>query len=372
MQNRTQFLAFILMLVGINTFANDKIIGYGYSDAVVAAKNQELFYMGFEVGFNLILGKNASDKYVQVEKSVDGSQMGADRIAKKLLTNKSLVAFVGFPTSHEALIVARIAKQNEMLSITAGSGHSGLANFGNMVYSTGESMGLSVKIMNEFIRKKFSFNRGLVISNPAAVFSINQERVIKDLNENIGSDNLNLEYCSMSEDLKIGDICIENLKSNRYRYIILTSYPDESAKIMDQLDQNKIDLPIITNSSWNTGDIEYIRRYITKRTSAFYSATPWSKNTSAWQSFSKAVYDYYGRLPTNEMGYGYDVGVVIASVIKNIRRPITKQAVIDQFIKMKCFSGTSAGKLCFDTNGGHSDRKIYMLEFKKNRFVEVN
>ncbi|OFZ19596.1 MAG: hypothetical protein A2Z20_06490 [Bdellovibrionales bacterium RBG_16_40_8] len=351
--------------------ADNKIIGYGYSDAVLPAKNQELFYMGFEVGFDSILGKDAAKKYVQVEKVADGSQMGADTAAMKLISNKNIVALVGFPTSHEALLAARLAKENKIISLTAGSGHSALADFGPMVFSTGESMSLSVKIMIEFIKKNFEMDTGLVISNPDAVFSKNQETVIKKITTEEVRYKLNLEYASLSSTQQLSDKYINMLKTGKIKYIVLTSYPDESAKIMDQLEQTKVDLPIITNSSWNAGDIEYIRRFITKRKSPFYSATPWSKLSKAWQTFEKNVIKFYGRKSTSEMGYGYDVGVAIATVMKRVTEPRTRENMLKAFQSNVCFDNTSAGRLCFDANGGHSDRRIHMVKFTKNDFVEV-
>ena len=125
--------AVILAFSSLN--AAEKIVGYGFSDAVFPAKNQEMFYMGFECGFEEILGKGAVRKYVMTEKVTDGSQMGAVKAATKLIKDTDIALIVGFPTSHEALLAAPVAKSAGLLSIYAGAGHSDLAKFGDLVFT---------------------------------------------------------------------------------------------------------------------------------------------------------------------------------------------------------------------------------------------
>jgi hypothetical protein len=146
------------------------LIGYGSSDAVLPAKNQELFYMGFSLGFqNTVKNKN-STSLVSTKQISDNSQLGAIQSVNQLIED-GVKVLVGFPTSHEALLVGKLVKDKGILTIFCGAGHSDLGTFGHSVYTTGESMSYGVDKMMEFISENFKGKKGAIISNPYAVFS---------------------------------------------------------------------------------------------------------------------------------------------------------------------------------------------------------
>lgn len=345
-------------------------IGYGFSDAVLPAKNQELFYMGFEAGVGEVLGISNLKNTIDLVRITDGSQLGAVKAAEQLLANKEVVIMVGFPTSHEALLAAPLFKQNDVLSFFAGAGHSSLANFGELINTTGESMSLSIETTLEYIKNNYIEKMGLVISNPKAVFSKNQEDSLK---KKISSTQVfkKLQFANLNSNLTLDSYTLNTLKRGQFDYLILTPYADESVHFLEQLEKAEIDIPIITNSSWTTGDVEYIRRFLSRRRSEVISTMLWSKKSKDWKLFERKIIKLYGRTPTSEMAYGYDVGIISAALLKRTKPPITKTSITETYAKTRCFDGTSVGRLCFTNRGGHAQRKIQLVKFTINGYEEI-
>lgn len=359
---------FVVTLVSYGSLAAQ--IGYGFSDAVLPAKNQELFYMGFEAGAGEVLGTSNLKNAISLVRITDGSQLGAVKSAKQLLAIKEVVMMAGFPTSHEALLVAPLFIENGILSFFAGAGHSSLANFGEIINTTGESMSLSVDTTLNYIKNIYFEKNGLVISNAKAVFSKNQEDSLKS---KITKTSLSskIQFANLNSNLKLESNILTALKEGHFNYLILTPYADESVHLLEQLEKSGIDIPIITNSSWTTGDVEYIRRFLSRRKSSVVSTMLWSKKSKDWKLFERKIMKLYGRTPTSEMAYGYDVGIISATLIKKTKPPVTKVSVAKTFSKVKCFEGTSVGRLCFDNNGGHALRKMHLVRFTINGYEEL-
>ncbi len=348
------------------------IIGYGSSDAVLPAKNQELFYMGFELALRSALDRRFGHDALTVEQVSDGSQLGAIRAAN-VLVERGAKILVGFPTSHEALLAAEIAIKGSMLMIASGAGHEKLGTMGNYVFTTGESMDYSVRTMMEFIDGRYGNARGLLVANPRAIFSVNLADTAKRIQAGPQQKLLpNLEYAEVDAKFMLPADALQKLKRGAYQYIFLTQYADESARLLQQLEDLSIDVPIFSNSSWTTGDMELLRRLIIRRKSATYSCALWMPGSNESQPFERLVRKIYGREPTSEMAYGYDVGVIVAKTLNRVKRDPTRENIHHSFLAQKCFTGLASGKLCFQPKGGNADRKIYFVKFVKDRFVPVN
>jgi ABC-type branched-subunit amino acid transport system substrate-binding protein len=345
-------------------------VGYGFADSVLPAKNQELFYMGFETGFEKILGLGAVKKYVVLERTTGGAALGAQRAADALITKFGVALMVGFPTSHEALLAGRVASAKGVPAIFAGAGHSDLAKMGDMVFTTGESMAASVENMLSFISKNEKGKKGLVISNPRAVFSIDQETAIKA--RMAKNPSVKLDFLHLGAEQQIPADELNKLANKEYAFLFFTPYADEIAKSLEQLEGGGIDLPIYTNSSWTTGDVEFIRRFISKKMAPVYSASLWAKDEREWKVFEKAIIGKFGRTPTSEMSYGYDLGVIAGRIIKSIKGETISVATVKAAIaRQRCFSETSSGRICFPLAGGHANRSIHVVKFTKNGFIGV-
>lgn len=372
-------IAFLLLAIGLthsgqqlcwadSPASPQPVVGYGSSDAVLPVKNQELFFMGFELG----LQRTLKDKgqLLAVEQIANGSQLGATESANALV-KKGVKMLVGYPTSHEALLAAEVAKKNGLLAIFAGAGHSSLANFGPTVYTTGESMTYGAGKMADFIKSKFSGKRGLSIINPYAVFS-------KDLGDTLSKTLTAREYksvhvssVSLGKDHKLTASDLQELKNKNFDFIVMTSYADESIAALEQFEQAGIDLPIIANSSWTTGDVELIRRFLTSRKAPSYMANLWLKGSPESAEFEAATSSRYGRQPTAEMAYGYDLGVIVAKTINGANGRLDRDSLIKSFKRIHCFDGLSSGRMCFDENGGHALRTISFVRFAKSGFQLV-
>lgn len=354
----------LLMTFLINN-SSASVVGYGSSDAVLPAKNQELFYMGFELALRQKFSPDELKSKLVVESSNNGSALGAKVVAESLV-KKNAELLVGFPTSHEALLAAKIITDNNKFGIFSGAGHDDLGKMGPMIVTTGESMVDSIRSTLSFIKKRNLGKKGAVIVNPFAVFSKNQADLLK---QNYNDKDFNLSFVSLNKDKMLSSADLAGLRSNDF--IIVTPYADESVKFLEQFRESKLDLPIITNSSWTTGDLELIRRFLVDRKSPVYSATLWLKGSSESMPIEKLIKEKYGREAVAEMMYGFDLGVIVRNILSKLPTTFTAKDVKDVFYKINCFSNTSVGTLCFDKSGGHVKRKIYFVQFHKENFIKV-
>jgi ABC-type branched-subunit amino acid transport system substrate-binding protein len=344
--------------------------GYGSSDAVLPAKNQELFLMGFELGVQTALPKRTLSDLIVLDQVADGSQLGAMGAAKRLI-DKGVAMLAGFPTSHEAVLAGRIAQEKGILAIFSGAGHSDLAKMGDTVFTTGESMQYSVEVSLDFILNHFKGQKGALVSNPFAVFSKNQEEIFLELLKDKRFSHLSLPAVRMRKDQLLGSDDIAAFKRGEYAFICLTPYADESARLLEQLKSNGIDLPILANTSWTTGDVDFGRRFLTARKAPTYSATSWVVGSKESLPFEKAVRNRYGREATGEIAYGYELGIVVGKTLARLKGPATRASVLAAFREDPCFDGTPSGRMCFPKAGGHAQRSIKFVKFQKTGFVPV-
>jgi ABC-type branched-subunit amino acid transport system substrate-binding protein len=355
-----------LVFLGFGTSSlHAGVVGYGYSDAVLPKKNQELFFLGFELGFKeKYKGKNPSD-LVLTHSSIDGSALGAVSSAKELLKLGSKI-IVGFPTSHEALLASQVAIENKTLFIAAAAGHMKLAQSGEYVYTTGEQIAYDAVETLKFIKSKFSNKNGFVISNPKSVFSTDYAKNLRAKYKDKDFESVKLDFYELNSELLLTEDQIRNITLCGDCYIVITHYADESGPLLKQFDESKIDMPILSNSSWTTGDIELIRRYLAYRKQPIYSFTLWLKGSKESKEFEKLLKKRFGREPVTEISFGYDLGVVTAETLNRVQGPYTKESIFKAFVDNLCFDNTSSGRICFTKNGGHAERKIYFVQFYKD------
>ncbi|MEZ4816109.1 MAG: ABC transporter substrate-binding protein [Bdellovibrionota bacterium] len=365
-------LIFVLLLTQTNFSYSaintpELVIGYGSSDAVLPQKSQELWYRGFRLGYE----KFAKKPHRVIEKHIiTGEKLGAIEAANFLIQNNASL-IIGFPTSHEALLTSQVVnKKTSIVSIYAGAGHAKLGSFGSNILTTGESMDLSVSTVVDFIVHTLKFKKGVVISNPHAVFSVNQvENLKQNLKDYLGKSKLDLTHVEMDKKQTISSTDLVKIKNADF--IWMTQYADESSIIMSQLEQNKIDKPIITNSSWSTGDIEFIRRFLVNKKTPTYSFALWLPHTRASLEFNSLIKQIYNQSPTSEIAYGYDIGVITAELSNRVRKYPNLKTFKAALNFNRCFNNTSVGKICFPITGGHASRKITPTIFSRNEFKEI-
>ena len=369
-QHSIKFKIFVLMscLMAAPSLATAPVVGYGSSNAVLSAQSQELFYMGFEAGFKHTIKKSLPLDFLTTENVWDGSKLGALKSVDALI-KRNVTLIVGFPTSHEAVLAAERAKSAGIFTIIAGAGHSKLAEMGALVTTTGESMDYSTRELLEFAAGKFKGQRGIICSNPKSVYSIDQERQFERLVAEQKGKSVALSFARLNDKLRFDDKVISDLRQRKIDFILFTQYADESQSVLAQLYDAGIDIPIIANSSWTTGDVEFLRRFLAKRNAPTYGACLWLQGSRDSVEFERVIKNLYGRPPTTEVMYGYEVGVIAASIIERTS-DYSKEGIHKAFLQNTCFPGIS-GSICFSKNGGHPQRKIYMMRLTKDGMIPV-
>jgi ABC-type branched-subunit amino acid transport system substrate-binding protein len=343
------------------------VVYYGSSNAVLPAKNQEMFLMGFELGVGQYFSPDRVKKMLVVRQDVSGNPLGALRVADEIFKSTPPLV-VGFPTSHEAMLVAKKYGNNATLILFAGAGHSDLATFGETVHTTGESMSYSVNKLLEFSARKFGGKKGAVIGNPFSVFSKNQDDYLaKQFQQQAKKPNL--EFFSLQQDKKLSARDAERLMAGKFTYLVLSPYPDDCVSLLEQLEGLGLDLPIIANSSWTTGDVDYLRRLISKKKAAVYAAALWLSGTPASKKFEALVRERFGREATSEIAYGFDLGSIVGQTLISARDNLSKENILKVFLKAHCFDNLASGRVCFQRNGGHADRKIIFVRFTNKGFI---
>lgn len=354
-----------------NTAAASKVlVGYGASDAVISIKSQELFYAGFEIGMQSVLGRQWEREIIVRKFANDKSPLAASRVAHALL-NDQVDIMVGFPTSHEALQVAPLAQQRKTVAIFSAASHSKLGQFGKYVYTTGESMQAVVRATMTYIGEKWPGMTGVMIVNPYAVYSYDHLGALKQIEVQPESGLKNMKIERVGRDGALTREAIAFLHRCRHRcFAYVTMYPDESARLMEQLNREGIDIPIMASSSWTTADLDLIRRFLAKRRSGIFSPALWHRGHAETALVLRRIQHVYGRSDAPEVIYGYDLGVVVGHLIHKAesRSGEPSKALFASLMRGACFAGTSAGTLCFPKGGGHALRKIFFVRINKDGY----
>ena len=97
--------------------------------------------------------------------------------------------------------------------------------------------------------------------------------------------------------------------------------------------------------------------------SKVYSVSLWSTTSKDFVDFKKTAGKVYGNVSPSEMAMGYDLGILIAATINNIKGRINKESIKKAFLAMEYFEGTSCGRIYMNQNGGHAKRKIHNVVF---------
>lgn len=338
-------------------------VGYGTADSVTPKEVQKLVLVGFEAGLKVSLQDKFYKDVFAVDIDDSASPMGAVRSAQRLLA-QGVQVLVGYPSSHEAFLVAGLAQQEQAMFISASAAHSKLAEMGDGVYSVAESMGVAVKATLDFMLKTFGSKRGLVLVNPKALYSMNHVPVIENFLQG-DFKTLELDFVNLTPQGLLPKEKLQELKEGKYHYIYYTQYADEAVPSLRQFFENNIDLTILGSHSWDKSDVPTIRPYLFERKNPTYGFAQWIPGLKESKEFETVVKKDYGLEPIGGMAYGYDLGVVVGTTLNRIKEDnVTAQNFKQAFKKNLCFERTSTGKICFSPTGGHAERKFYSFDFK--------
>jgi ABC-type branched-subunit amino acid transport system substrate-binding protein len=349
------------------------IIGYGSSNAVIPAKDQELFSLGFEAGFRFETGSSPNLDTLIVRHDTTGAQLGSLRAFEELMKSNVQV-ITGFPTSHEALLVAPLVASRKLFSLFPAASHSDLAKFGPYVFSTGETMRDCVEAALTFAQKTFGKSRGAVLVDSSAVYSTDQRKIVEELVRDGQVPQLSLELFPLGPDRLLSAEDLARLRKNQVKFVYFTQYASASREVMGQLQAEGLDIALVANSSWLTGDIDFVRRYLLPKRLPLYAVGVWLQDLPESRAFDTFIKKIYGVSPTPEIAYGFDAGLIMARTLKqaSAHPPVTADSFRKAFLDIRCFEGTSSGRLCFPESGGHARRAVHVVRFTKTGFRRAN
>jgi ABC-type branched-subunit amino acid transport system substrate-binding protein len=347
------------------------LIGYGSSTAVVSQKIQEGFLSGFELGLQDVLGATRAKSILLTHQVTDNSSSGAITSAN-ILIQKGAQVLVGFPGSHDSLLVARLAQEKKIPALFVGSGHSDLANFGSEVLTTGIHMKDSLLPVLRFAKKKYRNSQGYVIINPFSVFSKNQQQQIqKMISDGIFKPD-DFRFVMLNKSVSLSETDIKEMKEKSDSFIVLTPYPEELVKVMSQIENLISPRPIFAGSSWATAETDIIRRYVLNLKAPFFMATEWLKGSPDSIPFEKKYRKTYGTEASPESSFGFDVGSIVGQIVLRIKGPITSESFRVALNKDRCFKKLSVSQICFQASGGHALRDTAILQFTKDGMIPVS
>lgn len=371
---RKSFQSLLLLLLGISTSwqtvrAAEPVIGYGSSLHIINQRVQEGFFSGFQLGFTQVFPHDRMKSLLKVEQDRDGGALGAVLSAQKLVRS-GVVGLFGFPGSADALLASRVAKENGLLFIAPGCNHNDLGKFGPHVLTTGHSSDDEAAANLKFV-KHLKFRRILIVVDPLAAPSAAMEEIYRDTFRTTPFLSLTGEIVRMENDRTLAKPVIEKLKSGTYDTMILTSYPEASTAVVDQMIQNEIDLPLVADLSWGNLNSEIMRPFMAFKKTPIYMGTSWYSDLPEATRFKERFRQVYAMDANAEGALGYDLGVIVGTILKRTNGKYTKESLIEAFQKNRCFDGLSSERLCFSSQGGHAKRSIYFLKFTPTGFKPV-
>jgi ABC-type branched-subunit amino acid transport system substrate-binding protein len=355
------FITLFLVFKPCWSIEKKALIGYGFSDAVLPSKNQEKFYLGFSLGLKQSLKDHPDLKAEDIvfkATSEDQSPSGAIDAYKELKT-KNVVGIFGFPTSHEALLIANFDKDPKLVRFFPAASHNKLGEYGPTIVTTGQPMNEIASNMGDFIEKKFPGKVVSLVVNPYAVFAKSLEEKLKATLESKGikfhriplndQQETEVKDCPQSMDL-----------------LVFTTYPDESMKALESIQKRyPHGAPIVANPSWTTGDLDFLRRLLGAWKSEVYSFS----DLQITRHFQKLLFKNYGLRDDVDIAFGFDAGVIAGDVyVRAGAHNATKTSFFKAFYAKKCYTKISRGKICFKAKGGLSGRSMQAVKYHHSRF----
>jgi hypothetical protein len=144
-----------------------------------------------------------------------------------------------------------------------------------------------------------------------------------------------------------------------------------SISVLKQFEEQRVDLPILANASWTTDDFELIRRLLIKRRSPVFSTSLWIHGSKEGRIFEREFKKRFGREPSTEAAYGFDLGNIVGQTLRKTKPPLTSTHFMEAFYKIGCFQKNTTGTICFKPSGGHAVRSLSFVQFENGAFKLV-
>jgi hypothetical protein len=354
------FLKIITILFGISSFrVKSAPIIYGFSSGILPNDTQEFVFRGFLMSLKSFKDINV-DKDLRLIYSNSASLTSPIDVAREVLKENPQV-ITGFPSSFESQLAAPILKESGILTIFASSSNLSLANMASNLYSSSESILISNLKISEMIQSKYKNKMGIVIYNPFDYFSINQkmswEKILKE------NKALNLKFIATTLDGKISSNQLAECMPAKF--VITSLFPLKSYDLFRIFDEKSIDLPVYSNSSWYKMEISSLKRFILKKKAPVYLVQFKGLNPSRVKKISNDYIKKYNSNPSPEVLIGYDLGVIVGSILK--RSKDLNKSPIEIMKNKPCFEGSPFGRVCFGGNGGFAPRQITLVDINESK-----
>ena len=374
-------LFFSVLAISYSSFSiasSDCVIGYGYATTVMSKENLEHFLLGFEYGLeegfkNLTPSKGPCQSFKNIKLelvagNIRKGPLSTVNVAKELAT-KNVLLLAGFPTSHEALLAARVAQHNGISFVSMGAVANGLAQFSDYVFTTSPKRASYTKEIFKGFTKRHSGQEILVVAKKDHVFSMDIVKSLKEESSKTGAVKITPVY--LSDDLTLDKQVIDQIDFSKIKAVYFTLYSSISRLAFLELEKRlKSDATFYVSSSWISHKVEFfdeVSQSTKKRVVAFGAGVPNIENEKL--SELKELYvKRFKQKPANEVFEGYEGGVFVANVLNNAIAA-TQKGMLKSLNETKCIDVyTQFGQIC-RTAEGYSTKKLYFYHWSPEGYV---
>jgi len=339
--------------------SNATPIIYGFSSGILPSETQEFVYRGFLLGLTNF--KNINPELdLKLIYSNTGGLTAPVEVARDVLKEKPQI-ITGFPSSFESQLVAPIFKESGILTIFASSSNLSLDKMASNIYSSSESILSANSNIAKQIESKHKNELGALIYNPFDYFSVNQQSTWKIILNR--SPGLKIKLLPTAADGKIPGALLKEIKS--FKFVITTLFPSKSYEFFRFFDENNIDIPIYTNSSWYKMEFTLLKRFLSNKKSAVYQVKFKEFDKTIESKIIKNYREKYKSIPAPEVFVGYDLGIIIGTIYRKSRDLKTDPSKIMH--SGMCFEGSPFGKVCFNGGGGFANRDVSLVNINEKK-----
>jgi len=352
-------------------------IAYGYAPNVIPAEKQKQFYSGFQFGLKKAYQafkpsetpcSSYSNVQITFKHGTTKNPLEALNVAKEL-TKESPLFIAGFPSSHEALLVAKVAKDNGMAFIIPGAVASDLANFSQNIFTTSPKRYTYGKSLLQELSKKYVGKEILIVVKNDIIFSIDILKNLQKANNELGN-KVTLVPTYLDENNMIPANDLKKIKQGGIGGVYITLYPYISKLVLTQLLKELPDQShIYVASAWSSTNLSYFKGISTKdkkRLKAFGAGIP-PDNDKQLTAFIKEFEKSHDFQPGIEAVEGYEAGVYAAHVLYKAHKP-TKESMLTSLHETKCVDVLTVGKICRDDEG-YSTKKLRFFQLTDKGFI---
>jgi hypothetical protein len=371
------FILFSCTLVPAFSYAQECTIGYGYATTVLPKADQENFMWGFQYGLKKAYKDNPSKKgichsfknvKVVYKFSHDTkSPLDAILVANDLIKNEAII-MAGFPSSHEALLAAKVAQQNNMAFVSIGAVANGLAQYKDNIFTTSPKRETYTKELIKGLANRHKGKEILIVAKKDFIFSMDILNTLQK--ENKPEYELKLTPVFIDQNLAIDKNSLKNVDLKNVAGVYITLYPSISKLAFLEL-QDKLNgqTMFYVSSAWISNKIEFFDKIplsTKKRVVGFGAGVP-NFYSEALKPLHEAYELAFNKKPEVAVFEGYEAGTYVAHVLKK-SAAASRSAVLHSMKNLGCISVDTFGKMC-RTPEGYSTKKLYFYYWSPEGYV---